>query len=575
MNKKGFTIVESLVAVAILAAAVMGAMSAVQSGISSYIFSKDQITAFYLAQEGFEQLRNLRDENQLNGVHWLTGIAELNSDACAFNAACTVSPVETTATIPCAAIGSCPALRQDPVTGFFGYNNAWSQTPYRREIQLTYINDYEVAVKVIVDWTKGGATRQFTARENLFNWAGDNSNPINGGAYNTPYVYPSPAAPPPPSLAASSYNVTGHDVVTVTWSNVLPVSTTDWVSFNTAPGDYSYVSGGYPTNPSWLYTSGPPNCTKNPGAAGTERSVGSCTFTMPNIAGNYKFKIFAHNDSTFIAETLVITLTPAKILTYEGPGSNDGTMVINGTNVLRLYIPGTYTITVSGNVPVTIKGVAGGGGGGQTACVGTPCAGGAGGGGGSANMTGVASTLLSGVTLMGQDGDDTNFCSDVACGAVIMSLGGGKKGADGRPEQQNDGEYIYYGGAGGLGGVAGVGGGSNGGAGGNGGSVGPQTGFSGVSSANAAGGGGGSGSHSADGGTGGSGLSEAGGAGGSYPAFGVDKSGQGGSSDAQNAGSYGGGGGGGGVLVNGEYFGGGGGGGGTRGAGHRGIIIIQ
>ena len=51
-TKKGFTIIESLVAISILTLAITGATSAIQAGISSYTFSKDQIIAFYLAQEG-------------------------------------------------------------------------------------------------------------------------------------------------------------------------------------------------------------------------------------------------------------------------------------------------------------------------------------------------------------------------------------------------------------------------------------------------------------------------------------------------------------------------------------------
>ena len=69
-TNKGFTIVESLVAISILVLAITGATSAIQTGISSYIFSKDQIIAFYLAQEGFEQIRNIRDENGLKKISW-------------------------------------------------------------------------------------------------------------------------------------------------------------------------------------------------------------------------------------------------------------------------------------------------------------------------------------------------------------------------------------------------------------------------------------------------------------------------------------------------------------------------
>jgi prepilin-type N-terminal cleavage/methylation domain-containing protein len=168
--KKGFTIVESLVAIAILVAAVIGATSAIQSGLSSYIFSKDQIVAFYLAQEGFEQLRNIRDENRLAGRNWLTGISLVSSDPCYFGQACTVSPVESSVPTRCSSPGSCPRLRQEASTGFFGYNSLWPQTIYRREITLTSISAKEVAITVTVHWSKGAVSRQFKARENILNW---------------------------------------------------------------------------------------------------------------------------------------------------------------------------------------------------------------------------------------------------------------------------------------------------------------------------------------------------------------------------------------------------------------------
>lgn len=174
MSKKGFTIIESLVAVAILAVAVMGALSAVQSGLSSYIYSKDQITAFYLAQEAYEQIRNLRDENKLSSRGWLYGFAGASSDSCYFGKTCIVSALNfsggSNGLGTCDAPGSCPYLRQDVVTGIFGYDSAWTLTQFRREVTLSSINSDEIAVNVTVYWKKGTVARQFKIRGNLLNW---------------------------------------------------------------------------------------------------------------------------------------------------------------------------------------------------------------------------------------------------------------------------------------------------------------------------------------------------------------------------------------------------------------------
>ncbi len=168
IKERGFTIIETLVAIAILVTAVTGTMTAVQGGLSSYIFSKDQVVAFYLAQEGFEQVRNIRDENRLNGANWLQGIAESVGDPCYFGKICRVSPAESADLITCS--GSCQKLRQSATTGFYGYNSLWPETIYEREISLTEIGENEVAVTVTMTWSKGIVTREFRARENLFNW---------------------------------------------------------------------------------------------------------------------------------------------------------------------------------------------------------------------------------------------------------------------------------------------------------------------------------------------------------------------------------------------------------------------
>lgn len=172
---QGFTIVESLVAITIMVAAVIGTMSAVQTGISSYIFSKEQITAFYLAQEGFEQLKNMRDQNNLEGENWLAGITEVAEDPCYFGNKCTVSPVESVVATRC--VGSCPVLRQDPAEGFFGYGAAWTPTIYTREIELAPVNQYEISATVTVTWSKGLINRSFKARENILNWQPEISTP--------------------------------------------------------------------------------------------------------------------------------------------------------------------------------------------------------------------------------------------------------------------------------------------------------------------------------------------------------------------------------------------------------------
>lgn len=169
-REKGFTIVEALVAISILVTAIIGATSAVQTGLSSYILLKDQTVAFYLAQEAFEGVRNIRDQNGLARIDWLTGISENPTDPCWFGEACIVNAVASTIVLtPCPSPGNCPPLRQSS-DGFFGYSGVWPETGFTREIVLSQVSPNEISVTVTVDWSKGLITREFKARENLLRW---------------------------------------------------------------------------------------------------------------------------------------------------------------------------------------------------------------------------------------------------------------------------------------------------------------------------------------------------------------------------------------------------------------------
>ncbi len=170
-QSQGFTLVETLVAITILVLVINASFTAAQSGISLATFSKNQIIAFYLASEGVEQIRNMRDENGLKNQNWLTNISSSANDACYFGKTCTIDAANNTISACTGGFGSCPLLKEDAVTGFYGYTSSWANTVFRREIQLVQIvPNQEVSVIVKMSWTQGLLNRSFQIRENLFNW---------------------------------------------------------------------------------------------------------------------------------------------------------------------------------------------------------------------------------------------------------------------------------------------------------------------------------------------------------------------------------------------------------------------
>ena len=73
--KHGFTLIETLVAITILSAAVAGPMVLSIKNIGTAAVSQDQLVAFYLGQEVFEYVKNTRDTNLLNeSSDWLAGL---------------------------------------------------------------------------------------------------------------------------------------------------------------------------------------------------------------------------------------------------------------------------------------------------------------------------------------------------------------------------------------------------------------------------------------------------------------------------------------------------------------------
>ncbi|MEQ1561480.1 MAG: prepilin-type N-terminal cleavage/methylation domain-containing protein [Nitrospira sp.] len=180
---RGFTLVESMVAISILSIVIAGTFTAVVNGLQSSSYAKDQITAFWLAQEGMEFIKNVRDENALHSLAggtntWLTGLSAVTTDPCWFGGSgtaqktCTIDSnigvVNGVAT--CAGgFGTCPVIREDPATGLMGYNGGWNATSFRREIQFQSISATEVAVTIRMSWTNRARSRSFQITETLFN----------------------------------------------------------------------------------------------------------------------------------------------------------------------------------------------------------------------------------------------------------------------------------------------------------------------------------------------------------------------------------------------------------------------
>lgn len=157
----GLTLIETLVAISVLMVAVSGALSLSNKSLESASYAKDQVTAFYLAAEGIEGIRSIRDSNLIVGSNWLSGLGACNASGCYFDG--TTSVVSSCA-------GACGPLQFDEASGLYGYNPSWSTTAYTRTIRLDNLRPNERLITVTVTWNSGNIARTFTLRELLLDW---------------------------------------------------------------------------------------------------------------------------------------------------------------------------------------------------------------------------------------------------------------------------------------------------------------------------------------------------------------------------------------------------------------------
>jgi prepilin-type N-terminal cleavage/methylation domain-containing protein len=178
----GFTLVETLVAVSIFSIALLGLMSVLVQSISTITYAKQKMVATYLAQEGIEYIRNIRDTYVLYSSTSQNGWNAFNNglspctgpNGCYFNAdnifTLPQPPMPITQTVFTSCISSvCQDLAYDNTTGTYGYTTG-TDSGLSRKIQVNQVNANEINVSSAVFWKQGSVTYNVVFSENLFNW---------------------------------------------------------------------------------------------------------------------------------------------------------------------------------------------------------------------------------------------------------------------------------------------------------------------------------------------------------------------------------------------------------------------
>jgi hypothetical protein len=101
----------------------------------------------------------------------------------------------------------------------------------------------------------------------------------------------------PATLTASPASVAKGAPVTAAWSGVSGPTSTDWIGvYHHGDPNTSFID--------WIYDD---TCTKTAGSGGL--SAGSCSFTMPSVAGTYELRLLSHDGYTVLAVSNTVTVS--------------------------------------------------------------------------------------------------------------------------------------------------------------------------------------------------------------------------------------------------------------------------
>ncbi|MEK7109478.1 MAG: prepilin-type N-terminal cleavage/methylation domain-containing protein [Patescibacteria group bacterium] len=180
ITNRGFTLIETLVAVLILVTAIAGPLTIASKGLQTALVAKDQTTAYYLAQDAVEFVRFARDTNRLQGNNWLvgSGSGSTNLAGCVSGSGAIKCQFDSLANYPlnpasCPG-GLCDPMNYDATNHYFNYNTNNQRSIFTRAVAITTPvggSNTEASLVVTVSWSDlPGLTHTITVRENLFDW---------------------------------------------------------------------------------------------------------------------------------------------------------------------------------------------------------------------------------------------------------------------------------------------------------------------------------------------------------------------------------------------------------------------
>lgn len=162
LNKRslGFSVIEIAIVIALINIGMLGIFGLVQITLTASSNSSNQLNAFYLAQEGIEIVRNIRDANWLKqrsdpAISWDDGLGS-GAWEVSYNSTSLESYQDR-------------YLKRDPNSGSFNYSSG-NDTIFKRKIVIKRPATNSLDVKVEVSWNERGKSHTVRAETLLYNW---------------------------------------------------------------------------------------------------------------------------------------------------------------------------------------------------------------------------------------------------------------------------------------------------------------------------------------------------------------------------------------------------------------------
>lgn len=186
-NLGGFTLIETLVAITLLVLAITGPLQIAANSLYASFYARDEITAYYLAVEAIEYIKNSRDSLFLDdafnsgGNNWLAGLEDcIDPAGCYIETSLMVGTDNAVSLCELSDPNPCPYIKYSSTSGFWGYEADavldGQDTKFKRQIILEPDNlggNTYATIRVIISWPSQsllGGDKTYELTDLITNW---------------------------------------------------------------------------------------------------------------------------------------------------------------------------------------------------------------------------------------------------------------------------------------------------------------------------------------------------------------------------------------------------------------------